>query len=197
MTEQTKTRIPAPLYAAAGAGDLAYEQLRKLPTVVTELRGKATVGTADLRHRAAATREELRERAAATLKAANSTAADLRGKAGTNDIDRVREAARRNAAVVLAEAKAAQARAVEVYLELVARGERVVGSGVIQAADTVNADMETTEAAELTATPADVAAVVEAPATSQAAGPDATGQPGTTAKAAKSPTKRTRPASQK
>ena len=36
-----------------------------------------------------------------------------------------------------------------------ARGERVVGSGVLSAADTVNADMEATEApAELTAKPA-------------------------------------------
>jgi heparin binding hemagglutinin HbhA len=36
----------------------------------------------------------------------------------------------------------------------------VVGTGVVQAADTVNADMEATEApAEVTATPADVAAV--------------------------------------
>lgn len=30
-TETTKTRIPAPFYAAAGAGDLAYRELRKLP----------------------------------------------------------------------------------------------------------------------------------------------------------------------
>ncbi|MDT5032366.1 MAG: hypothetical protein QOC94_2537, partial [Actinoplanes sp.] len=36
MTEQqTKTRFPAPLYAAAGVGDLAYQQLRKLPAKVT------------------------------------------------------------------------------------------------------------------------------------------------------------------
>ena len=41
MTEQTKTRFPAPLYAAAGAGDLAYQQLRKLPAVVTELSERA------------------------------------------------------------------------------------------------------------------------------------------------------------
>jgi len=35
MTITTTTRkIPTPLYAAAGAGDLAYEQLRKLPKQV-------------------------------------------------------------------------------------------------------------------------------------------------------------------
>ena len=31
MTQPKTTRIPAPLYAAAGAGDLAFQQLRKLP----------------------------------------------------------------------------------------------------------------------------------------------------------------------
>jgi len=41
MTEQTKTKIPAPLYAAAGAGDLAYQQLRKLPAVLNELSDRA------------------------------------------------------------------------------------------------------------------------------------------------------------
>ena len=41
MTDQTKTRFPAPLYAAAGAGDLAYQQLRKLPAVLNELSDRA------------------------------------------------------------------------------------------------------------------------------------------------------------
>jgi hypothetical protein len=41
----TENRIPNPLYAAAGAGDLAYRQLRKLPSKVAELRGR--VGTTD------------------------------------------------------------------------------------------------------------------------------------------------------
>jgi hypothetical protein len=186
MTEQTKTRIPAPLYAAAGAGDLAYEQLRKLPAVVTELRGKANVNTADLR-----------ERAAATLKAANATVVELREKAVANelDLDRVREAARRNAQTVLTEAKAAQARAAEVYHELITRGERVVGTGVVQAADTVNSDIEATEApGELTATPADVAAVVDAAAkpNSTAKGQGGTAKPDA-AKPAKAASKRTRP----
>lgn len=152
MTEQTKTRIPAPIYAAAGAGELAYEQLRKLPEVINELRGKATVGGEDLRQRAATAREELREKATATLKAANKNVDELRGKA-THELDRehLREVARRNANTLLAEAKAAQARAIEMYHELVARGERVVGSGVVEAADTVNADIEATEAEAIAA----------------------------------------------
>lgn len=40
-TKQTTRKYPAPLYAAAGAGDLAYEKLRTLPAKVAELRGRA------------------------------------------------------------------------------------------------------------------------------------------------------------
>ena len=125
MTEQTKTRFPAPLYAAAGAGDLAYQQLRKLPAVVTELS----------------------ERAAASLRTYNEQAgvkaAELREKAQTTDFDALRGKA---ASVATSLAQLAQERAVAVYETLVARGERVVGTGVVEAADVVNADIEATEA---------------------------------------------------
>src|SRR4051794_15003873 len=124
MTEQTKTRIPAPLYAAAGAGDLAYQQLRKLPAVINELS----------------------DRAAASLKnaneTANTTATSLREKAATTDLDKVRNTAASGAAAL---AQVAQERAIAVYTALVARGERVVGTGVVGAADVVNADLTTTE----------------------------------------------------
>jgi len=126
MTNPTNTRIPAPLYAAAGVSDLAFQQLLKLPAVMNDLRDKAAAGLPDLR-----------ERAAATLKAANATATDLRDKATTADLDRFREAAKRNATALVAGAQT-------VYTQLVARGERVVGGGVVQAADAVNADIETT-----------------------------------------------------
>ena len=123
MTEQTKTRIPAPLYAAAGAGDLAYQQLRKLPAVITDLS----------------------DRAAASLKTANdtanTTAASLKTTATGTDFDKLRESATASA---VAFAHAAQERAVAVYTSLVAHGERVVGTGVVEAADAVNADMVTT-----------------------------------------------------
>ena len=93
MTEQTKTRFPAPLYAAAGAGDLAYQQLRKLPAVVNELS----------------------DRAAASLRTANdtanSTAASLKSTANATDFDKLRETA---AASAVAFAQAAQERAVAV-----------------------------------------------------------------------------------
>jgi heparin binding hemagglutinin HbhA len=124
MTEQTKTRFPAPLYAAAGAGDLAYQQLRKLPAVINELS----------------------DRAAASLKnaneTANTTATSLREKAATTDLDKLRNNAANGAAAF---AQVAQERALAVYTALVARGERVVGTGVVGAADVVNADLATTE----------------------------------------------------
>jgi len=37
-TETTDKKIPNPVYAAAGVGDLAYQQLRKLPERVGLLR---------------------------------------------------------------------------------------------------------------------------------------------------------------
>jgi heparin binding hemagglutinin HbhA len=124
MTDQTKTRFPAPLYAAAGAGDLAYQQLRKLPAVINELS----------------------DRAAATLRTANETATSrattLREKAATTDLDRFRSTAASSAAAL---AQAAQERAIALYTALVAHGERVVGTGVVEAADVVNADIEATE----------------------------------------------------
>lgn len=124
MTEQTKTRFPAPLYAAAGAGDLAYQQLRKLPGVVNELG----------------------DRAVASLRTANdtasTTAASLKTTAAGTDFDKLRDTATASA---VAFAHAAQERAVAVYTALVAHGERVVGTGVVEAADVVNADIEATE----------------------------------------------------
>ena len=120
MTEQTKTRFPAPLYAAAGAGDLAYQQLRKLPAVLDELAVRVNEFSGQ----------------------AGTKAAQLRDKAGTADIDKIRDNA---AASAIAFATTATERAVAAYTALVARGERVVGTGVIEAAEVVNADLVTTE----------------------------------------------------
>jgi len=55
MTD-TKTKIPNPLYAAAGAGELAYQQLRKLPAKVAELRDRASSSEFDGRVREVAQR---------------------------------------------------------------------------------------------------------------------------------------------
>jgi heparin binding hemagglutinin HbhA len=138
----TETRFPAPLYAAAGAGDLAYQQLRKLPAVMTELSDKAV----------------------ASLRTANdtatTTAAGLRDKAGTTDFDKLRGNATSTAVSL---AQAAGERALAVYTALVAHGERVVGTGVVEAAEVVNADIEATE------TPKAVEAAVESATATSAA----------------------------
>ncbi|MEV4119214.1 hypothetical protein [Micromonospora sp. NPDC049645] len=173
MSEPKTNRIPAPIYAAAGAGELAIEQLRKLPAVVGVL---STRVVADLGGRAVLTGFELKQKATETLRTANETA-DLAKLREVADIDKLRAAATRNAALVVAGAQAAQERAFAAYGALVARGERVVGAGVLEAADTVNADIEATQggapattAAATTATapasadvptPADVAEIAE------------------------------------
>ncbi|MEV0429983.1 hypothetical protein [Micromonospora sp. NPDC050495] len=228
MTQPKTNRIPAPLYAAAGAGELALEQLRKLPTVVSDL---GTRVVAEFGGKAVVTGVELRQKATETLKTANLTAAGFREKAESTDLDldKLREAAARNAAAVLAGAQAAQeralagaqaaqARALAAYTELVARGERVVGAGVLEAADTVNADIEATEAttsvvetarAEAPAqaevpTPAEVAEAVEAKpaavkrtrATKATAARATAAKPATPSAKLPKATKRTRPAAE-
>lgn len=217
MTQPKTNRIPAPLYAAAGAGELAYQQLRKLPTVVSELGTKVvTDGTkvvTEIGGKAVVTGFELRQKATETLKTANLTATGLREKAvpADLDLDKLREAATRNAAALLVGAQTAQERALAAYGALIARGERVVGAGVLEAADTVNADIEATDAtlpaevkAEVTTvetpTPADVAEIVEAkPAAAKTTRPRAAraAKPADTP-SAKLPkaTKRTRPAAE-
>ncbi|MEW1585384.1 hypothetical protein AB0283_08055 [Micromonospora vinacea] len=173
MSEPKTNRIPAPIYAAAGAGELAIEQLRKLPAVVGVL---STRVVADLGGRAVLTGFELKQKATETLRTANETA-DLAKLREVADIDKLRAAATRNAALVVASAQVAQERAFAAYGALVARGERVVGAGVLEAAETVNADIEATEAVTPAAavtttptaaapadvpTPADVAEIAEA-----------------------------------
>ncbi|GLY23537.1 hypothetical protein [Micromonospora sp. NBRC 101691] len=186
MSQPKTSRIPAPIYAAAGAGDLALEQLRKLPSVVSDLSGRVVN---DLGGKAVVTGFELRQKATETLKTANLTATGLREKAvvGDLDLDRLRGLAGRNAAVVLAGAQAAQERALAAYGALVARGERVVGAGVLEAAETVNADIETTEAttvAPAATAPATPAATGAAPAPAAAATSEVTATPADVAEVA-------------
>ncbi|MEU1398134.1 hypothetical protein ABZ403_19000 [Micromonospora zamorensis] len=244
MSEPKTNRIPAPIYAAAGAGELAIEQLRKLPAVVGVL---STRVVADLGGRAVLTGFELRQKATETLRTANETAGTLRERAQTEldlaklrdsadlaklreaadpaklrevtDLDKLRAAATRNAIMVYAGAQAAQERAFAAYGALVARGERVVGAGVLEAAETVNADIEATEGMPATAaapapaatpaptatapaevpTPADVAEIAEAKpaAVKKAARAPKAAKPAATP-SAKLPraTKRTRPAAE-
>ncbi|GAA2628709.1 hypothetical protein GCM10010399_70480 [Dactylosporangium fulvum] len=132
-TKTTTRKIPTPLYAAAGAGDLAYEQLRKLPTTVAQIR--ARVG-------------ELRP---------------VVTEAVSSDLDRLRVVARRNAVNLLSNAQAgaqvAQHRAFEVYTDLVARGEKVVSTArgaeakieIEPVGKTVTAEVKATETPARTA----------------------------------------------
>lgn len=190
MTSQPKTsRIPAPLYAAAGAGDLAYQQLRKLPATVSELRNRvaADLSTVD--------GAELRQKATETWRTATATAENLRRRAASDlDLSRLRETATRNAAVVVASAQAAQERAVTTYGALVGHGERVVGAGVLEAADTVHTDIETTEQAPAP-TPAQLAeAAEEKPAAVTKRATKAAGKSASSATTSPRATKRTPPA---
>lgn len=190
MTSQPKTsRIPAPLYAAAGAGDLAYQQLRKLPAAVSELRNRvaADLSTVD--------GAELRQKATETLRTATATAENLRRRAASDlDLIRLWETATRNAAVVVASTQAVQERAVTTYGALVGHGERVVGAGVLEAADTVNTDIETTEQAPAP-TPAQLAEAAEdKPAAVTKRATKAAGKSASSATKSPRVTKRTPPA---
>ncbi|TDB78849.1 MULTISPECIES: hypothetical protein [unclassified Micromonospora] len=211
MTQPKTNRIPAPLYAAAGAGELAYQQLRKLPTVVGELRDKVVTDGAkvvtEFGGKAVVTGVELRQKATETFKTANHTAAGLRAKAVPADLelDKLREVATRNAAAVLAGAQAAQERALAAYGALIARGERVVGAGVLEAADTVNTDIETTDASvapeakteDAAPSPVEVAeAVATKPRAVRPRATKAAAKPATPSAKLPKTTRRTRPAAE-
>jgi hypothetical protein len=129
MTTTSKTRrIPAPLFAAAGAGDVAYQRLRKLPEHVAQLR----------------------ERVADLAPAVSGAVTDTTLRV---DLDRIRGVARRNAANLVAGAQQAGERAAAVYSGLVSRGERVVAQSratgasveIRPAAGTVTATASATE----------------------------------------------------
>jgi hypothetical protein len=128
MSTTTETRkIPAPIYAAAGAGDLAYQELRKLPAKVAGLRGRV----AELRPTVTETISQTPRRV---------------------DMDKLRGAALRNAQAVVVGAQAvvvgaqaAQERAQAVYADLVTRGERVVRSARSETADDIKIVAEVVE----------------------------------------------------
>jgi hypothetical protein len=68
-TTENKSKLPAPVYAAAGAGDLAYQQLRKLPAKVAELRERVTANEVDLKVDVDRFRKAARRNAAALASA--------------------------------------------------------------------------------------------------------------------------------
>lgn len=92
-----RSDIPGPIYAAAGAGEIAYQKLRQLPAA------------------AARTAAGVRQR----LSAPDQDRSVV-------DLARVRESAQRGTAQLVARAADVQDRAAAGYRRLVARGERVM-----------------------------------------------------------------------
>ncbi|MBT8226059.1 MAG: hypothetical protein HKP61_12475 [Dactylosporangium sp.] len=167
MTTQKPKKIPGPLYAAAGAGDLAYQKLRTLPGQVAHLRGKM----ADLRP-------------AAGGKVRRPDLERLRGSARRN-ADALAHSARRNADALAHGAHVAQDRAAAVYADLVTRGEQVVHTA--QSSEDGSATIvEPKPAVDAAAAP--TAEIVAEP---EPAKPTATTKP-----AAKSAAKRAKPAAE-
>jgi hypothetical protein len=68
--EPTTKKLPAPVYAAAGAGDYAYQQLRKLPSKAAELRERVAANEVDLKVDVDRFRKVARRNAAALASAA-------------------------------------------------------------------------------------------------------------------------------
>jgi heparin binding hemagglutinin HbhA len=104
------------VYAAAGIGDLAYEQLKKIPAFAEELRTKAG---------------SLREQGPDWRTQATDKAAQLAGRV---DVEKIRT-------TLIANAQKAAEKAASFYDELVARGEKLVDadaqSATAKAADKV------------------------------------------------------------
>lgn len=103
-------KIPNPIYAAAGAGDYAYqfasEQIRQFP----------------------ANAEKLRERVVALRPAVTDAVTKrINEPTRTVDVERLRAIAKRNAETLRVQADQLRTRAETVYTELVARGEKIVG----------------------------------------------------------------------
>jgi heparin binding hemagglutinin HbhA len=122
-TNEPTTKIPAPLYAAAGAGDLAMERLRKLPERITVLQERVNAFQEELPSRFTVIQDRVTQKVAEIP----SIVAEFRQRVVDTDTDKLRESARRNVGVVRTNAQAAQDKAAAIYAELVTRGEQVVG----------------------------------------------------------------------
>ena len=134
MPKTDTTKIPGPLYAAAGAGDLAIERLRKVPAKVAELQERFQTefpGRVNV----------LQDKITARVAELPAIVAEFRQRVVDTDTDKLRESARRNAGVVRTNAQAAQERATALYAELVARGTHVVARTIPGPNDTLVAEV--------------------------------------------------------
>jgi hypothetical protein len=149
MPTQTQPKIPNPIYAAAGAGDLAIERLRKLPEKVAGLQDRVAKAQDELPGRINVIQDKVTQKVAEFP----SIVAELRQRMVDTDTDKIRETARRNAGVFVANAQAAQEKAITIYTELVARGERVVaGNAPTQRTERVHAEIVPGGTADVVAT---------------------------------------------
>lgn len=129
-----QNKLPGPVYAAAGASDLAAEQLKKLPDRVSGLSKWARSGLAEGRGRAELT--ELRSRFETNFRTWRGKASDLGAGLADRDVradlHKIRETAQRRAGEFVdatgRNAAVAQVRAARLYGELVARGENLLGA---------------------------------------------------------------------
>ncbi|MEV6207344.1 hypothetical protein [Kitasatospora sp. NPDC051914] len=148
ITEDLKKTLsdPTPLYALAGAGDLAYEKLREVPGRVEAL---------------AADRKGTQEKAAARLQEAQALIVEAQGKVSEavtalptdlKDLKELQEKAQTFALQQVGRAAEFAVKAKEAYDELAVRGKAVVdknrgGAGDIEPAGEVVAEAEVTEVA--------------------------------------------------
>jgi len=112
------TTLPRSVYAFAGAGDLVADELKKLAAQAPELQARAAELPAELR------------KLAADLP---SFAAQLQAKAREVDVADVTAAVKKNV-------ETAQHKAVDVYDELVERGQKVVSKTPAPRADGTTAE---------------------------------------------------------
>jgi Skp family chaperone for outer membrane proteins len=110
-----QSTLPKPLYAFAGAGDIAAEQLKRLASHAPEIQARAAELPAELRKMAAELPREVQNLATDIP----SLAAQLQARARDLDVETVTAAVRKNV-------ESAQHKAVDVYDELVARGQKAV-----------------------------------------------------------------------
>ncbi|HEU0239068.1 MAG TPA: hypothetical protein VFR11_07270 [Micromonosporaceae bacterium] len=119
MPNTDTTKIPGPLYAAAGAGDLAIEGLRKVPARVAKLQDRLQT---EMPGRVNGWQDRITQKVAELP----SIVAELRQRVVDTDTEKLRDSARRNAATLRSNAAVAQDRAAAIYAGLVARGEQVI-----------------------------------------------------------------------
>src|SRR5829696_6485230 len=98
MPTQNQPKMPNPIYAAAGAGDLAMERLRKLPEKVAGLQERVAKAQDELPGRVTVIQDKVTQKVAELP----AIVAEFRQRVVDTDTDKIRATARRNAGVFMA-----------------------------------------------------------------------------------------------